>query len=179
MKQETATLGGGCFWCLEAVYKRINGVEKVVNGYSGGESENPSYKEVCSGQSGHAEVVQITYDADRVSFDDLLDVFWVIHDPTSLNKQGADMGTQYRSVIFYHDDDQKETAQKAIAALNGEADHPVVTELSPLDTFYPAEEYHQDYFDTNPYEGYCMVVIDPKVEKFKEKFKSLLKEEEA
>jgi peptide-methionine (S)-S-oxide reductase len=177
MKTEIATLGGGCFWCLEAVYKRIDGVEKVVSGYSGGESQNPTYKEVCSGMSGHAEVVQITYDADRVGFNDLLDVFWVIHDPTSLNKQGADMGTQYRSVIYYHDDTQKETAQKAIDDLNGRLDHPVVTELSPLELFYPAEDYHQDYFDTNPHEGYCMVVIDPKIEKFKEKFKTLLKEE--
>ena len=177
MRQETATLGGGCFWCLEAVYKRIKGVEKVVSGYSGGASENPTYKEVCGGQSGHAEVVQITYDADRVSFSDLLDVFWVIHDPTSLNKQGADMGTQYRSVIYYRDADQKTAAQQAIDKLNEALDHPIVTELSPLGTFYPAEEYHQDYFDTNPYEGYCMVVIDPKVEKFKEKFAALLKEE--
>lgn len=176
MKKETATLGGGCFWCLEAVYNRINGVEQVVSGYSGGSSKNPTYKEVCSGQSGHAEVVQITYDADRVSFEDLLDVFWVIHDPTSLNKQGADMGTQYRSVIYYHDDEQKAAARKAIEELNNTLDHEVVTELSPLATFYPAEEYHQGYFDTNPHEGYCMVVIDPKVEKFKEKFASLLKE---
>ena len=177
MKTEMATLGGGCFWCLEAVYKRINGVEKVVSGYSGGASTNPTYKEVCSGQSGHAEVVQITYDADRVSFKELLDVFWVIHDPTSLNKQGADMGTQYRSVIYYHDEEQKNVAGKAIEALESTLDHDVVTELSPLGVFYPAEDYHQDYFDTNPHEGYCMVVIDPKVEKFKEKFASLLKEE--
>lgn len=177
MKQETATLGGGCFWCLEAVYKRIKGVEKVVSGYSGGTSRNPTYQEVCGGRSGHAEVVQITYDADRVTFNDLLDVFWAIHDPTSLNKQGADTGTQYRSVIFYRDDEQKALAQKAIDELGGTLERPVVTELSPLDVFYPAEAYHRDYFDTNPHEGYCMVVIDPKVEKFKKKFKSLLKEE--
>lgn len=177
MKKTVATLGGGCFWCLEAVYKRIKGVEKVVSGYSGGASENPTYKEVCSGISGHAEVVQITYDADQVGFKELLDVFWVIHDPTSLNKQGADMGTQYRSVIYYHDEEQKAIAQQAIDELNGRLDHEVVTELSPLGIFYPAEEYHQDYFDSHPHEGYCMVVIDPKVEKFEEKFKTLLKEE--
>lgn len=177
MKKETATLGGGCFWCLEAVYRRIKGVETVVSGYSGGASPDPTYEAVCSGLSGHAEVVQITYDAEQVSFSDLLDVFWVIHDPTSLNKQGADTGTQYRSVIYYHDDGQKTVAQQAIAELNTRLDRPVVTELSPLEVFYPAEAYHQNYFDTNPQAGYCMVVIDPKVEKFKAKFKALLKEE--
>lgn len=177
MKKETATLGGGCFWCLEAVYRRIKGVETVVSGYSGGASPDPTYEAVCSGLSGHAEVVQITYDAEQVSFSDLLDVFWVIHDPTSLNKQGADTGTQYRSVIYYHDDGQKTVAQQAIDELNTRLDRPVVTELSPLEVFYPAEAYHQNYFDTNPHAGYCMVVIDPKVEKFKAKFKALLKEE--
>jgi len=177
MKKETATLGGGCFWCLEAVYKRIKGVEKAVSGYSGGASKNPSYREVCSGLSGHAEVVQITYDAEQVSFKDLLDVFWVIHDPTSLNKQGADTGTQYRSVIYYHDDGQKAVAENAIRELNTQLDRPVVTELSPLEVFYPAEDYHQDYFDTHPHEGYCMVVIDPKVAKFKAKFTALLKDD--
>jgi len=175
MKKETATLGGGCFWCLEAVYKRVKGVEKVVSGYSGGESKNPTYKEVCSGISGHAEVIQVTYDADIVSFGDLLDIFWKIHDPTSLNRQGADTGTQYRSVIFYHDEAQKEAASRAISELSGTLPQPVVTELSPLAAFYPAEAYHQDYYDTNPNEGYCRLVIDPKIEKFESAFSPLLK----
>lgn len=177
MKEEKATLGGGCFWCIEAAYNRLQGVIEAVSGYSGGEMENPDYKSVCSGATGHAEVVQITYDADIISYEDILDVFWVLHDPTSLNKQGADMGTQYRSVIFYHNDEQKAKAEAAIKAASQSLDAPIVTELAPLETFYPAEEYHQRYYDNNPYEGYCMVVIDPKLDKFKEKFQAKLKPE--
>ena len=177
MKEEKATLGGGCFWCIEAAYNRLEGVIEAVSGYCGGEMENPDYKSVCSGATGHAEVVQVTYDADVISFEEILDVFWVLHDPTSLNKQGADMGTQYRSVIFYHNDEQKAKAEAAIKAASQSLRAPIVTELAPLETFYPAEEYHQRYYDNNPYEGYCMVVIDPKLDKFKEKFRAKLKPE--
>jgi len=178
MAKKVATFGGGCFWCIEAGFKRIKGVEKAVSGYMGGMPEHPSYQEVCTGETGHAEVVQVTYEEEQVSYETLLEVFWALHDPTTLNRQGADMGTQYRSVIFYHDEIQKTTAEKAIKALDSSDRYPdkVVTELSPAETFYPAEGYHQDYYDLNPGQGYCRVVIDPKIAKLKATFKPLLKE---
>ncbi|HVH12536.1 MAG TPA: peptide-methionine (S)-S-oxide reductase MsrA [Longimicrobium sp.] len=176
-KRETATLGGGCFWCLEAVYDDLRGVESVVSGYAGGHVPNPSYEDVCAGTTGHAEVVQITFDPAEVSFRDLLDVFFTIHDPTTLNRQGADVGTQYRSVIFYHDDEQKRIAEEAIRDLETQAvwENPIVTQVVPLTEFYPAEDYHQEYFARNPRAGYCQVVIAPKVSKFRKQYLSRLK----
>lgn len=169
MSIETATLAGGCFWCLEAVYDQLNGVVDVVSGYAGGRVKNPSYEAVCSGITGHAEVVQVKFDTSVISFSDLLDVFFTIHDPTTLNRQGADVGTQYRSAIFYHSPEQKATAEQAIAHLETEKiyDNKIVTEISPMDTFYPAEAYHQEYFARNPYQPYCMAVVAPKVAKFR------------
>jgi peptide-methionine (S)-S-oxide reductase len=167
-----ATLAGGCFWCLEAVYDDMQGIESVVSGYMGGRVENPTYQQVCTGTTGHAEVVQVTYDPDVVSYRDLLEVFFTIHDPTTLNRQGNDVGTQYRSAIFYHDEAQKETAESLIAELE-EAnvwDSPIVTEVAPLGTFYPAEDYHQDYYQNNAYQPYCQFVVRPKLEKFRQKF---------
>lgn len=175
---EKATLAGGCFWCLEAVFERVRGVGSVVSGYCGGETIDPDYRSVCSGTTGHAEVVQITFDPSQVSFADLLDIFFTIHDPTSKNRQGADVGTQYRSAIFYHDEDQKKVAEERIAAINGAGiwSRPIVTELSPLPTFYPAEDYHQGYFRGNPEQGYCQAVVLPKVVKFRQKFANLWKD---
>lgn len=166
---EMATLGGGCFWCLEAAYEQIDGVSKVVSGYAGGEVDQPTYEQVCRGRTGHAEVVQLTYDPAVVGFADLLDVFFTIHDPTTLNRQGADVGTQYRSVIFYHDEEQKAAAERAIADLEAEGvwDDPVVTEISALPAFYPAEAYHQHYYQRNPSQGYCQAVIAPKLAKLR------------
>ena len=169
-RQEVATLGGGCFWCLEAVYDEVQGVEKVVSGYAGGEVDNPTYQQVCSGTTGHAEVVQLSYDPDQISFRELLEIFFVIHDPTTLNRQGADVGTQYRSVIFYHDEEQHETAKEVIEEVAEAWDDPVVTELSSAPIFYPAEEYHQDYYENNPMQPYCQVVIRPKLAKFRKTF---------
>lgn len=178
MATETATLAGGCFWCLEAVYEQLQGVEKVVSGYAGGHVTNPSYQAVCTGATGHAEVVQITYDPDVVGYRDLLNVFFTIHDPTTLNRQGADVGTQYRSAIFTHSDDQQRIAEQAIAEFTEQGlwDDPIVTEVVPLDAFYPAEDYHQGYFRSHPYAGYCQAVIRPKVAKFRKKFFEQLKE---
>jgi peptide-methionine (S)-S-oxide reductase len=174
---KTVTFGAGCFWCTEAVFLNVNGVTKVVSGYSGGKVKNPTYREVCTGLTGHAEVTQITYDPKVVSFQDLLEVFWNTHDPTTLNRQGADEGTQYRSVIFYNDEEQKKIAEEYKKQL--EASHvyknPIVTEVSPLINFYPAEDYHQNYFALNPNQGYCQYVIRPKVDKFKQHFASKLK----
>jgi peptide-methionine (S)-S-oxide reductase len=174
---EVATLAGGCFWCLEAVYKELKGVQKVVSGYAGGKVANPSYKAVCTGTTGHAEVVQITFDPAVVSFEDLLKVFFTIHDPTTLNRQGYDVGTQYRSAIFYHNPEQKASAEQVIKQL--EADHlwddPIVTEVTPLDVFYPAEDYHQNYFENNPTQPYCRAVVAPKVAKFRKYFLDRLK----
>lgn len=169
---ETATLAGGCFWCLEAVYEQLKGVHKVVSGYAGGHVPDPSYQAVCSGTTGHAEVVQITYDPQVVTFKELLEVFFTIHDPTTLNRQGADVGTQYRSAIFYHDAAQKQTAEAVIAEMTqaGVWPRPIVTEVTALETFYPAEAYHQGYFRKNPYQGYCQMVVAPKVAKFRAKF---------
>lgn len=169
---ELATLGGGCFWCLEAVYQQLKGVKKVESGYAGGSVANPSYQLVCSGATGHAEVVQITFDPAVVSYGELLQVFFTIHDPTTLNRQGADVGTQYRSAIFYHSTAQKTTAEAVMAEIRaaGIWDKPIVTELQPLETFYKAEGYHQNYFRNNPNQPYCQVVVAPKVAKFRKQY---------
>jgi peptide-methionine (S)-S-oxide reductase len=176
-KLEIATLGGGCFWCLEAIFNELRGVEKVVSGYSGGSVPDPTYSEVCSGTTGHAEAVQITFDPQIISFKELLQVFFTIHDPTTLNRQGADVGTQYRSVIFYHTAEQKSVAQEVIAELEKAKvwDAPIVTALMPFEAFYPAEEYHQEYYNRNPEQPYCRVVIEPKVVKFRKQFLAKLK----
>ena len=174
---ETAVLGGGCFWCLEAVYDELRGVVDVVSGYSGGHVSNPSYEAVCTGETGHAETVQVTFDPHVVSYRQLLEVFFTIHDPTSLNRQGADVGTQYRSAIFYHNPNQKAVAEGLVHELEAEKlwEKPIVTELTPFSAFYPAEDYHQEYFKRNPYQGYCMAVIAPKVTKFRKKYMDMLK----
>ncbi|HZI41064.1 MAG TPA: peptide-methionine (S)-S-oxide reductase MsrA [Gemmatimonadaceae bacterium] len=171
-EREVATLGGGCFWCLDAVYRQLRGVEKVVSGYAGGTVANPSYREVCGGRTGHAEVVQITFDPMEISYRDLLDVFFTIHDPTTKDRQGADIGSQYRSIVLTHSDEQARVAREAITEITAEKvwDDPIVTEIVPLTTFYPAEAYHQDYFANNPDQGYCQAVIAPKVAKFRRKF---------
>ena len=172
---EKATLGGGCFWCLEAIFENLRGVTKVVSGYAGGKIPNPSYKEVCSGLTGHAEVVQIEYDPAEISFQTLLEVFFVMHDPTTLNRQGGDVGTQYRSVIFYHSDEQKEAALQAIRDAKEIWTDAIVTEVSPLPTFYPAEDYHQEYYRNHGSQPYCAAVISPKVAKIRSKFGHLQK----
>lgn len=173
---EIATIGGGCFWCVEAVYLEIKGIEKVISGYMGGKIKNPTYREVCSGLTGHAEVCQIHFDTSILSFEDVLEIFWVSHDPTTLNRQGNDRGTQYRSVIYYHNDDQKSKAVSSIEAVAPTLwSDPIVTELSPVETFYPAEAYHQNYYKLNPQNGYCSVVIGPKVSKVRAKYKDRLK----
>jgi peptide-methionine (S)-S-oxide reductase len=176
-RRETATLGGGCFWCLEAVYDDLRGVESVVSGYAGGHVANPSYDAVCAGTTGHAEVVQVTFDPAEVSFREILDVFFTIHDPTTLNRQGADVGTQYRSAIFYASGEQKQAAEQAIRDLEAEEvwESPIVTEVVPLTEFYPAESYHQEYYARNPRAGYCQVVIAPKVSKFRKQYLDRLK----
>lgn len=176
-RREVATLGGGCFWCLEAVFDELEGVVDVVSGYSGGHVPNPSYEAVCTGRTGHAEVVQITFDPDVISYRDLLRVFFSIHDPTTRNRQGADVGPQYRSVIFYHSPAQKAVAEDVIAELDaaGIWGRPIVTEVTPFQAFYPAEDYHQEYYRRNPYQGYCQVVIAPKVAKFRKEFMDRLK----
>ncbi len=175
--REVATLGGGCFWCLEAVYEELRGVEKVESGYSGGSSPDPTYREVCSGTTGHAEVVQVTFDPSMVSFREILGVFFTIHDPTTLNRQGADVGTQYRSVIFYHDEEQRRVAEEVISELEAEGiwKDPIVTELVPLDAYYGAEDYHQGYFRNNGSQPYCQVIIAPKVAKFRKQYLEQLK----
>lgn len=178
---DTATFGAGCFWCVEAVFQDLEGVKSVASGYSGGKIKNPTYREVCSGLTGHAEVIQIAYNPDKISFDELLEVFWQTHDPTTLNQQGADRGTQYRSVVFYHNEEQKLLAEKYKKALNDSQAfaNPVVTEISPFTEFYKAEDYHQNYFNENGEEPYCRMVIKPKVDKFKKVFKDKLKKETA
>jgi peptide-methionine (S)-S-oxide reductase len=178
---QTATLAGGCFWCLEAVYDEIKGVHSVESGYAGGHVDNPTYREVCYGNTGHAEVVQVHFDPSVVSYRDLLNVFFAIHDPTTLNRQGADVGTQYRSAIFYHDEEQKRTAEEVIKDLTDQQlfDRPIVTEVAPLDKFYVAEDYHQEYFARNPYQPYCMAVVAPKVSKFRKHFLEILKKQPA
>ena len=176
---QTATLAGGCFWCLEAVYDEVKGVQGVESGYAGDHTDNPSYRAVCNGDTGHAEVVQVHFDPNVVSYRDLLNVFFAIHDPTTLNRQGADVGTQYRSAIFYHDDEQKKIAEELIKDLNAQQiwDRPIVTQIEKLDKFYMAEDYHQEYFVNNKYQPYCMAVVAPKVSKFRKHFLELLKKQ--
>jgi peptide-methionine (S)-S-oxide reductase len=175
--KEQATLAGGCFWCLEAVYDQLRGVENVQSGYAGGRRPNPTYEQVCTGTTGHAEVVQITYDADQIAYEDLLDVFFTIHDPTTLNRQGGDVGTQYRSAIFFHNTEQQRAAEAKIRELeaNKTWDDPIVTQVEPLKELYPAEDYHRDYFERNPGQAYCAVVIAPKVAKARKHFLEKLK----
>jgi peptide-methionine (S)-S-oxide reductase len=177
MSAEVATLAGGCFWCLEAVFEQLQGVGRVVSGYSGGPAPNPTYRQVCGGGTGHAEVVQVTFDPQVISFRDLLDVFFAIHDPTTPNRQGPDVGTQYRSAIFYHTPQQKADAEARIAELNAARiwGAPIVTEVTPFTAFYPAEDYHQGYFRNNPGQGYCQAVVGPKVAKFRKQFAHRIK----
>lgn len=177
MAMDTATFGAGCFWCVEAQFQLLDGVISVSSGYSGGTVKNPAYREVCNGTTGHAEVTQITYDPEKISYDELLAAFWQTHDPTQLNRQGNDVGTQYRSVIFYHNEKQKELAEKYKKELNasGAWDRPIVTEISPAGPFYKAEDYHQNYYNGNKEQSYCQYVIQPKVEKFRKVFKDKLK----
>ena len=172
-----ATLGGGCFWCLEAVFEQVRGVEDVTSGYAGGHVDDPSYEQVCSGQTGHAEVVQVTFDPETIAFRELLEIFLATHDPTTLNRQGDDVGTQYRSAVFYHTPDQQGDAEELIRDLNEQKiwDGPIVTEVTVLGTFYPAEEYHREYYRRNPNQGYCRVVISPKVAKLRQAFADKLK----
>jgi peptide-methionine (S)-S-oxide reductase len=179
VKKAVATLAGGCFWCLEAVYEQLKGIEKVESGYSGGTVRNPSYHQVSTGRTGHAETVQLTFDPNVISFRDLLEVFFTIHDPTTLNRQGADVGPRYRSAIFYHNQEQKETAEQVICELENEGiwDKPIVTEVTPFLDFYRAEDYHQEYYRNNPYQPYCQAVIAPKVAKFRAKYLDRLKRE--
>lgn len=174
---EVATLAGGCFWCLEAVFDELKGVESVESGYSGGHTQSPSYTQVCDGDTGHAEVVQVTFDAKVLSYKDLLGVFFTIHDPTTLNRQGNDVGTQYRSAIYYHDEEQKKVAKEVIQEISSTKiwDDPIVTEVTPFDKFYLAEDYHQEYFKKNPFQGYCRAVVAPKVAKFRHTFTERLK----
>jgi len=169
---ELATLGGGCFWCVEGVFRELKGVEKVVSGYSGGFKENPGYREVCEGSTGHAEVAQLSYDPSVISFEEILEVFFLVHDPTTLNRQGNDVGTQYRSAVFYHNPEQKAVAESVIAALNksGAWPNPIVTEVSAFEKFWPAEDYHQNYYNQNSSQSYCQFVIAPKLEKFEKVF---------
>jgi peptide-methionine (S)-S-oxide reductase len=176
---QTATLAGGCFWCLEAVYDEIKGVHSVESGYAGGHTDHPTYRDVCNGDTGHAEVIQVHFDPSVVSYRDLLNVFFAIHDPTTLNRQGADVGTQYRSAIFYHDEEQKKIAEELIRDLNAQQiwDKPIVTQVEKLDKFYVAEDYHQEYFARNPYQPYCMAVVAPKVSKFRKHFLEMLKKQ--
>ena len=172
MSSEVATLGGGCFWCLDTIYRQLKGVEKVESGYAGGSKPNPTYREVCGGNTGHAEVVQITFDPSMISYRDLLDVFFTVHDPTTPDRQGGDVGPQYRSIILTHSDEQARIAREAIADVTAEGiwDDPIVTQVAPLTTYYPAERYHQDYFANNPLQPYCQIVIAPKVSKFRRKY---------
>ncbi len=179
MQIETATFGAGCFWCVEAVFQQLKGVKKVVSGYTGGSTANPNYREVCTGETGHAEVIQIEYEPDVISFKELLDVFWHTHDPTTLNRQGNDTGTQYRSAIFYHSESQKNIAEESKTEMDNSGiwDDPIVTEITAIDVFYPAEEYHQNYFQLNPSQPYCQFVIHPKMKKFTKDYKDKLKPE--
>jgi peptide-methionine (S)-S-oxide reductase len=174
---ETATLGGGCFWCLEAVYDEMEGVRSVESGYMGGQKPNPTYKEVCGGRTGHVEVIQLTFDPAVTSFEEILEVFFTIHDPTTRDRQGNDVGSQYRSAIFYHSPEQKSTAERVIGEMNARKiwDGPIVTEVRPAETFYMAEDYHQEYFQNNPEQPYCSFVVSPKVRKFRQKFSAKMK----
>lgn len=174
---ETATLGGGCFWCVEAVFEQVEGVSRVVSGYAGGRRENPTYEQVCSGATGHAEVVQVIFDPEEITYREILEIFFATHDPTTLNRQGADIGTQYRSVIFVHSDEQKRQAEEILTELaeTGAWGRPVVTEIAPFERFYPAEAYHQGYYRKNPGQGYCSAVIAPKLAKFRQTYANRLK----
>jgi peptide-methionine (S)-S-oxide reductase len=174
---ETATVGGGCFWCVEAAFKELDGVERVTSGYAGGHVEDPSYREVCTGNTGHAEVVQVEYDPEALSYEEILEIFFTVHDPTQLNRQGPDVGTQYRSIVLYQDDEQRRIAENYVAALDEEGgyDEEVVTEVERLETFYRAEEKHQDYFEKNPADAYCTMHAQPKVEKVRERFREKVK----
>lgn len=176
---QIATFGNGCFWCTEAIFQQVKGVEKVTSGYMGGHVKNPTYKQVCTGTTGHAEVLQILYDSSTVNYDELLEVFWKTHDPTTLNRQGNDVGPQYRSVVFYHSDEQRQLAEKYKKALNesGIFTKPIVTEITPASEFYAAEDYHQNYYNSNPEQPYCYFVIRPKVEKFEKVFKDKMKKQ--
>jgi peptide-methionine (S)-S-oxide reductase len=178
-RRETATLAGGCFWCLEAIYEQLQGVEKVESGYSGGSVVNPTYHQVSGGRTGHAEVIRLTYDPQTITFREILEVFFAFHDPTTLNRQGADVGPQYRSAIFYHDEEQKSIAEQVIQEFEaaGIWGKPIVTEVAPLKAFYKAEDYHQEYYRQNPYQPYCQVVIAPKVAKFRQRYLARLKPE--
>ena len=175
MPTEIATLAGGCFWCLEGVYAEARGISKVVSGYMGGQVDNPTYEAVCGGRTGHAEVVQLTFDPGEITFRDILAVFFAIHDPTTLNRQGNDVGTQYRSAIYYHSGEQEQTAREAMAEAATDFDAPLVTEVTPAGTFYPAEDYHQNYYASHSFQPYCMFVVSPKVKKFRAKFAAMKK----
>jgi peptide-methionine (S)-S-oxide reductase len=166
-RKEIATLAGGCFWCIEAVYELVRGVDTLVSGYAGGTTENPTYADICTGHTGHAEVVQVTFDPDVVSYKEIVDLFFVVHDPTTMNRQGPDSGTQYRSAVYYHDDAQREQAEASLVAAQALWPSPIVTEITAMPEFYPAEDYHQEYFRMNPGQGYCQVIIAPKVAKFR------------
>ena len=174
---ETATVGGGCFWCVEAAFKQLDGIERVTSGYAGCHADDPTYREVCSGTTGHAEVVQVEYDSDALTYEDILEVFFTVHDPTQLNRQGPDVGSQYRSIVLSHDDEQRQVAENYVEALDEEGgyDDDVVTEVEPLETFYRAEEKHQDYFEKNPADAYCTMHAQPKVEKVRERFREKVK----
>lgn len=174
---EMATFGGGCYWCIEVLFQRLEGVEKVESGFSGGQLKDPTYKEICTGKTGHAEVIQITFDTTKITFEEILKVFFTMHDPTTLNRQGNDVGTQYRSVIFYHNENQKTISEEIIKELNNVKAYssPIVTQVVPFDKFYKAEDYHQNYYNENSDEGYCRFVIQPKIEKFEKVFKDRLK----
>lgn len=176
MTLEKATLGGGCFWCLEAVFEQLKGVSGVVSGYAGGHVDKPSYLQVCGGMTGHAEVVQITFDPDVISYRDILNIFFTVHNPTTLNQQGNDIGPQYRSVVFYHSPEQKKIAEEVIAAMGNVWSSPLVTELVPFEGFYPAEDYHRDFYRQNPDQGYCIYVIEPKLAEFRKMFADRLKD---
>jgi len=178
-QREVATVGGGCFWCLEAVFQRVEGVLSVRSGYAGGDVPDPTYEAVCSGATGHAEVTEVTFDPSVIGYRDILEIFFGIHDPTTLDRQGADAGTQYRSVIFYHSAEQEAAARAVMGALDGQGlwDAPMVTDLAPLDVFYPAGDYHRDYFARNPNQPYCQVVVAPKVAKFRQKFSHRLRDD--
>jgi peptide-methionine (S)-S-oxide reductase len=174
---EVATLAGGCFWCIEAVFREVDGVENLISGYTGGTTVNPTYQQVCNDRTGHAEAVQVTFDPARISYREILEIFFSVHDPTTLNRQGADMGTQYRSAIFYHNEQQKAIAEQLIGELNkaGLWEETIVTQVAPLDKFYPAEDYHREYFSRHPQQAYCQVVISPKVNKFRKQWAKRLK----
>jgi peptide-methionine (S)-S-oxide reductase len=177
MATEIATLGGGCFWCTEAVYQQLAGIVAVESGYTGGHVVNPSYEQICEGTTGHAEVVRLTFDPAELSFREILEVFFTIHDPTTLNRQGNDVGTQYRSVVYYHSPEQQDVAKQVISEMANVWDAPIVTELSPAETYYKAESYHQNYFRQNPLQGYCAFIVAPKVSKFRQTFRDKLKQD--